>query len=111
MNSASAITIAGICVMVIGAAALLFSGLKAKRAGAPMGTRLDVYMACVWTGMLMVQMSSIVLHWDPVAIYHLSPLTLSATAGNIFVCGVFAGRLLLRREMRLLKERQELLSS
>lgn len=111
MNSASTIIIAGICVMLVGAGALLFTGLRAKRAGAPMGTRLDVYMAFIWTGMLMVQMSSIVLHWEPVAIYHLSPLTLSATAGNIFVCGIFAGRLLLRREMRLQKERQEFLSS
>jgi hypothetical protein len=111
MNSASTIIIAGICVMLVGAGALLFAGLRAKRTGAPMGTRLDVYMACVWTGMLMVQMSSIVLHWEPAAIYHLSPLTLSATAANIFVCGIFAGRLLLRREMRLQKERQELLSS
>lgn len=71
------------------------------------GQRLDLYMGLVWSGMLLVQASSILRHMGPGGSYNLSSLAVGATASNIFVCGVFAGRLLLRREMRLVKEKRE----
>jgi hypothetical protein len=115
-NFLEALMIAGICVMVGGCAFLLATGLRAaRRAGdgdfrliddRP-GGRLDLYMGLVWSGMLLVLGSNVLLHTGPGRSYNLSALTLAAAAGNILVCGVFAGRLLLRHEMRRCEERRE----
>jgi hypothetical protein len=107
--------VAGICVMIGGCAFLLATVLRAtKSAGSdfrPMdyhpGGRLDLCMGLVWSGMLLMLASNVFLHSGPGRTYNLSGLTLAATAGNIFVCGIFAGRLLLRREMRRHEERGE----
>jgi len=100
---------AGLCLIVGAAVFLVAAGLKAGRTSnrgstgdSPRG-RLDLFMFVFWCGMLLVQVSSILFHALPGGIYQLSPLTLAATGGVVFVCGVFTGRLLLRREMRLQK--------
>ena len=51
--------------------------------------------------------TKILLHAEPGGTYKLSSLALAATPGNIFVCGVFAGHLLLRREMRWYEEKRD----
>jgi hypothetical protein len=111
-----AMMIGGICVMVGACAFLLGTALRALRRGGGQdlrlmddhpGARLDLYMAFVWGGMLVVQISNILFHKQPGGAYNLSSLTLAATAGDVFACGVFAGRLLLRREMRWYKEKRE----
>jgi hypothetical protein len=56
--------------------------------------------------MLLVQASSVLHHIGPGGIYNLSSLTVAATIGNIFICGVFVGRLLLRLEMHWLNEKR-----
>jgi hypothetical protein len=110
-----AMMIAGLCIIAGAAGFLLVNGLKARRgaggqdllADEQRGARLDLYMCFVWSGMLLVQASNILLHRDPGGTYHLSSLTLAATAGQILACGVFAGRLLLRRELRWIKEKRD----
>jgi hypothetical protein len=70
------------------------------------GERLDLYMGIVWSGFLLVQVTNIFHHIDPGGTFQLSSLSLAAVAGDLFVCGGFAGRLLLRREMRLINEKR-----
>ena len=66
------------------------------------GLRLDLYLGLVWLGMLLVQAGNILLHRDSAG-FHISSLTLVATAGTVFICGACAGRLLLRAELRRLR--------
>jgi hypothetical protein len=106
MNFVDALMIGGICVMVGACAFLLAHALTAARRGRDLaaagdhpGRRLDLYMGLFWSGMLLVQATNIMHHMEPGGSYSLPPLTLAATAGALFACGVFAGRLLLRREM------------
>ncbi|HEY1506305.1 MAG TPA: hypothetical protein VGF92_18515 [Stellaceae bacterium] len=105
--------------VIIGSAFIVGKSIRAtlradrqelRRIGEDRGQRLDLYLGLVWSGMLLVQASSVLRHMGPGGSYDLSSLAAAATAGNIFVCGVFAGRLLLRREMRLAKERREVQS-
>jgi hypothetical protein len=113
MHFADALLIAGICVIL--ACAFLLgtvlwaawrSGGQELRRTDDRGRRQDLYLGAVWSGMLLVEASSIFRHIEPGGSYNLSSLTVAATAGEIFVCGVFAGRLLLRREMRWYKEKR-----
>ena len=69
--------------------------------------RLDLYLAWVWSGMFLIQASSVVRHVEPGGILRLPPLAVGAVAGNLFVCGALAGRLLLRRELRWLRQKRE----
>ena len=100
----------------VACAVLLGIALKAvKRAGGQdlrlldphPGGRLDLYMGIVWSGMLLVQASSILRHMQPTGTFNLSWLSLAALVGDVFVCGGYAGRLLLRREMRWYKEKRD----
>jgi hypothetical protein len=108
----SAMTIAGLCVMLAGSTFLFISGLKARRRGTlrdyHSSGQFDLYMAFVWSGLFLVQLNSILLHWEPGAIQHLSALTWAGTGGTVFSCGVFTGRLLLRWEMRRQEDRETL---
>jgi hypothetical protein len=116
MNFLDAMTGAGLCLIVGACAFLLGITLKTVRQAGGQdlrlldphpGARLDLYMGIVWSGMLLVQASSVLRHMQPTGTFNLSWLSLTALAGDIFVCGVFAGRLLLRREMRWSKEKRE----
>jgi hypothetical protein len=111
VNLVEAILMAGFCVMIAGAAFLFIFGLKARRRNALMefhsSGQFDLFMLFVWGGLLLVQFSSILLHWDPGATRNLSSLSWTGTGSTIFVCGVFAGRLLLRLEMHRYKEKRE----
>ena len=111
MHYTTALTMVGIFGSLAGCAFLVVMELKARRSGGQSyhqrAARLDWYMSFVWSGMFLVQLSSILLHWEPGAIFHVSPATWVATAGSIFGCGVFAGRLMLRWEMRLYEERRD----
>jgi hypothetical protein len=102
---------AGFCVMIAGAAFLFTCGLRARRRNALIefhsSGQFDLFMLFVWGGLLLMQFSSILLHWDPGAIRNLSSLTWAGTGSTIFVCGVFVGRLLLRLEMHRHKEKRE----
>jgi hypothetical protein len=108
--------IAGLCLIVGACAFLVGIALKTVRQAGGQdlrlldphpGGRLDLYMGAVWSGMLLVQASSVLRHMQPTGTFNLSWLSLAALAGDIFVCGGFAGRLLLRREMRWYKEKRD----
>ena len=111
MDLANVLLDAGLCVTAV--AALIAgwaiwttwraSGEELLRRRRDNGQRLDMYLCLVWSGMLLVQAGNILLHRDSAGI-HISSLTLVATAGTVFVCGAFAGRLLLRLELRRSRE-------
>jgi hypothetical protein len=116
MHLSDAAMIAGLCLAVGACAFLLATQVwTAQRAGgqdvhfdsAQRGGRLDLYMAAVWSGFLVVQASSVFRHMQPDGTLNLSSLSLAAFAADVFICGGFAGRLLLRREMRLSREKDE----
>jgi hypothetical protein len=71
------------------------------------GGRLDLYMLCVWSGLLLVQLAEILRHMQFDGTFRLSTLTLAATGAVILLCGIGAGRLLLRRELRWYREKRE----
>ena len=112
MDLPNALLDAGLCVMVV---AVLILGraiwTTSRASGQELllrkrdnGLRLDVYLCLVWSGMLLVQASNILLHVDSGGIHNISSLTIVSTAATVFVCGAFAGRLLLRLEMRRYRE-------
>jgi hypothetical protein len=116
MDLLDVIMIAGICLSVGACAFLIRAQLRsAKRAGAQdihlenarRAERLDLYMGAVWTGFLVVQTTSIFHHVQLDGTFRFSLLSLSAFAAVVLICGGFAGRLLLRREMRLDKSKRE----
>ena len=111
MHHTTALIIVGICGALGGCAFLVVNELKARRTGEQSfhqrAARLEWYMSFVWSGMFLVQLSSILLHWEAGAIFHVSPVTWAAAAGSIFICGLFTGRLLLRREMHLHREQRD----
>jgi hypothetical protein len=114
MAFVQAMMTAGLCVLVGAAGFVLVTAVKRVRQPGGLRltddqrrVRLDWLMAVIWSGMLLVQIGNVILHQDPGGTYHLTSLTLVATGGEIFVCGVFAGRLLLRQELRRLKEKDE----
>jgi hypothetical protein len=107
------VMLAGIGLAVGACAFLMAAQLRDKPAGqdpvaenARRARRLDLYMGIVWSGFLVVQISNILHHLEPGGTMKFSWLSLAAFASVVFVCGAFAGRLLLRREMRLDKERE-----
>jgi hypothetical protein len=71
------------------------------------GSRLDLFMGVLWFGMLLVQTDNLFLNAAPGGWYKLSALSLAGTASTVFICGAFAGRIVLRRELRWLQERRE----
>jgi hypothetical protein len=115
MDMLDAVMIAGICIAVGAGVFLLSTQWQiAKRAGGQdvhldstrRGERLDLYMGVVWSGLLLVQVTNVLHHMQHDGTLRLSLLSLAAAAGAVFVCGAFAGRLLLRREMRLGEEKR-----
>jgi predicted branched-subunit amino acid permease len=116
MDLLEAVQIAGLAIEVGAAAFLVWILSKTiKQAGGQYGRtadprdgwRLDLFMGIVWSGMLLVQLPSIIRHLPPPAAYHLSWLSLSSIAGVMLICGGFAGRLLLRLEMRRYEQKRE----
>lgn len=115
MDLANLLLDAGLVVAVVAAliagraiwTALRASGQELLLAKRNNGLRLDLYLGLVWSGMLLVQAGNILLHRDADGFRHISSLTLVATAATVFVCGAFAGRLLLRLEMRRHRAAQE----
>ena len=104
------IIIGGLCIMVGAGAFLIRMWIRVakQRNGQDLrGGRLDLYMLCVWSGLLLVQFANILRHAQFDGTFRLSPLTLPATGAVIFVCGICSGRLLLRRELRWHKEERE----
>jgi hypothetical protein len=106
--------LAGIGLMLGACALLIAAQLRDKPAGqdpvarnARRALRLDFYLGLVWSGFLVVQIGSILHHVNPDGTMRFSWLSLTAFAAVVFICGVSAGRLLLRRELRLAKERHE----
>jgi hypothetical protein len=110
-----AVMIGGIGMAVVACACLIRMQLKSlKQAGGHevhleptrRGERLDLYMAIVWSGFLLVQVTSILHHIQSDGSFQFTSLSLVAFAAVVFVCGGFAARLLLRREMRLYEEKR-----
>jgi hypothetical protein len=64
-------------------------------------------MGAVWAGFLIVQATSVFHHLQLDGTIEFSLLSLAALAAVLFICGAFAGRLLLRREMGLNKKQRE----
>lgn len=102
---------AGLGVMVLGSIFIGVLLVRRARGQIPTfdnpGWRLDATVCLVWGGMLLVQLSNILMHKESGTIYNVSTLGWWGTAGYIFILGVFAGRLLLRREMQLYKAKQD----
>lgn len=107
MGIAGVILIAGICVMVGAFEFLLKPALSAAKRERRLGGRQDLYMGCFWTGMLLVQAANILQHIQPDGTYKISALTLEGTAASVLFCGMLAGRLLLRGELRRFKKKRE----
>ena len=108
MDLIDLVMLAGIGLALGACAFLIAAQLRDKPAGqdpvaakARRARRLDVYLAVIWSGFLAVQITNILHHLAPDGTMKLSRLSLTAFAGVVFICGGFAGRLLLRREMRL----------
>lgn len=115
MDTRDAVMITGLCLAVGACVFLIRTQWEiAKRAGGQdvhldstrRGERLDLYMGIVWSGLLLVQTTDVLHHLQRDGTLRLSLLSLAAAAGAVFVCGAFAGRLLLRREMRLYEEKR-----
>lgn len=60
----------------------------------------DVYLALVWSGILMVQLSNILHQAESGGSFRVTPLMGIGTAAVVFICGAYAGRLMMRLEMR-----------
>lgn len=108
MNLLDDAMLAGIGLAVGACAFLIAAQLRDRQAGqdpvaqnARRARRLELYLGIVWSGFLVVQISSILHHLEPDGTMTFSWLSLAAFASVVFICGGFAGRLLLRREMRL----------
>lgn len=102
--------IGGFCLMVGAGAFLVRMWIRVARRTDRQdlqGGRLDLYMLCVWSGLLLVQFANILQHVQFDGTYRLSSLTLAATAAVVFVCGICAGRLLLRAELRRYEGRRD----
>lgn len=116
MDFPDVVMLAGICLSVGACALLVTAQLRtAKQAGAQdvhlesaeRSERLDLYMGAVWSGFLVVQATSVFHHVQRDGTIKFSWLALAAFAAVVFICGAFAGRLLLRRDMRSEKKRRE----
>jgi len=98
--------IAGLCLMGLAAAFIfraIFKTAKLRREGqrySPPGARLDLYLGALWSGLLLVQLSSLVRHMEPPGPHNLSWLSLTGFASIVFLCGAYAGRLSLRMEIQ-----------
>jgi hypothetical protein len=110
MNLIDTIMIAGLCLSLGACALLITAQLRtARRVGAGefhlekarRSERLDWCMGAVWTGFLVVQATNVFHHVELDGSIKFSLLSLAAFAGVVFICGGFAGRLLLRRDLRL----------
>jgi len=103
---------AGLCILVGACAFLVVTWLKAVRRGSDYrrpenSLRLDLFMAIVWSGMVLVQLANVLFHREPNGTFALSSLALAAAGSQLLVCGIFAGRLLLRWELRVMKAKSE----
>jgi len=106
--------IGGICIMVASTYVLpgaINATQRAATSFVPMdgllGWRFDLYWGCVWSGLLLVQVANILGHVRPDGTFQLSSLTLAATAAVLLLCGICAGRLLLRAELRRYEGRRD----
>lgn len=96
----------GLCLMLGAAAFTAVSGFKRVRGqdasltDFQRGMRGDICMAVLWSGGLLVQLSSLLRHMPSPGTYNLSWLSLAGFASMVFICGAFIGRLLLRLEVR-----------
>lgn len=113
MSLPDTVMIVGLCLVVASCVFLMTTHLRTfKQAGGQearltryqRAARLELYMAAAWTGILLVQVSNLFHHAQPDGTTELSWLSLAGAGGAVFACGEFAGRLSLRREMRLLEE-------
>jgi len=116
MDLLEAMLIAGLCLIVGASAFILGAMLKAARQARRhdrhfvdprRGERLDIYLGTLWIGMLLLQFSSLLRHMQPPGIFNLSRIALAGFGSAVFVCGVYAGRLLLRLEIRRSEQRSE----
>ncbi|HET7191390.1 MAG TPA: hypothetical protein VFI98_05710 [Pseudolabrys sp.] len=107
MDLLETMMIAGICLVIGGFAFLLRTQLKALKqvrrqdirlVGPHVGTRQDLYMGLLWSGIFLVQVSGLVRHIQP-GPNNFPWFPLIAVASVLFVCGGYAGRLLLRWEI------------
>jgi hypothetical protein len=114
MDMLDAVMVAGIC-LAVGACAFFLrtqaaipkhkSGQDFNPERTHRGWRLDLYMCVIWSGFLLVQTTNVFHHVQRDGTINLSLLSLAALAANVFICGAFAARLLLGREMRLETEK------
>jgi hypothetical protein len=106
----------GLCLIIGAAAFILIAGFKRVRGQDASLTdpqramRGDIYMSILWSGGLLVQLSSLLRHMPHPGAYSLSWLSLAGFASMVFICGAFVGRLLLRLEIRRRQERVGVLS-
>jgi hypothetical protein len=116
MSLVQGVLIAGVCLTVVAGALLIPAGLKAAKQRREHYRQLpeeypgltgEVYMALVWSGLLMVQISNILLHAEPGGNYRVVPLMWVGTAAAVFICGLYVGRFMIRLEMRAYRAKRE----
>ena len=97
---------AGLFLVVISAVLIVVAVLrvaKQTRASghrAQIGERQDIYLGVLWTGLLLMQLSSLIRQMESPNPHSLSLLSVAGFASAVFLCGGFAGRLTLRMELR-----------
>lgn len=110
------ITMAGIGMMVVAIALVIRAGLRAAKQRTQSNRQLpeeypgltsDAYMILFWSGMLLMQISNILLHAEPGGTYRVVPLMWVGTAAILLVFGLYAGRLMMRLEMRAYQAKRE----
>lgn len=116
MTLAEDIMMAGLGMVVVAFALFVGAALKTAKQRAEWyrqlpeeypGLMLDVCMLVLWGGMLLSQISNILYHAESGGIYRVVPLTWVASAAAVFICGAYAGRLMMRLEMRRYKAKRE----
>lgn len=105
------LTVAGLCLVVAGVLLscrqYLLSARSLRKSGdrAPDryidGVRHDLYQGAVWLGVALILVSQIAQQLERGAPVQEMALSLAAGAGMVFICGLYAGRLMLRRQLRL----------
>ena len=116
MRLEESVATAGLGLAVLALVLLVWTALKTAKQHAEWyrqlpeqypGTMVDVCMLVLWAGILMTQISSILLHAEPGGTYRVVPLMWVGTAAAVFILGLYGGRLMMRLEMRAYRAKRE----
>ena len=105
------LTIAGFCLCITGAMLSFRRYLPSAKSVGPQGDRApdqytnairqDSYQGTLWLGVALMVVSQVVQQMERGAPADELAFSLVAAAAMVFICGLYAGRLMLRRQWRL----------